>query len=106
MHGWTIDDTIQREYVDHPGRANEIDDLIRKHWGSTNAGKPNKPNRWPGMDLRKHARSLGVQYEEAYVQLYYWGVGRHIPGRWRTTTLNTKPCKRFMDSLPDRRSIS
>ncbi len=65
-----IQDTLQRDSIQAPGKKQAIDQLARQHWGTTKAGNPKRPNHWSGMNVRERATHLGNKYEELYVEAY------------------------------------
>lgn len=68
-----LEDTHQRAWVEQPGKEQEIEDKIVKHWGRTRGGKPNRPEHWSGMNIRERARAFGDAYEEKYLYDYRLG---------------------------------
>lgn len=64
------DVTHQRNFIDSPGKKQNIDKIIVKHWGTTNKGDPKRPKHWTGKNVLERARDLGLEYEELYNDVY------------------------------------
>lgn len=71
-HPNTIDRnlTTQRSFINSNERKRNIETSIRKHWGTTKEGKPNRPKHWTGKNIPARAHVLGPEYEELYFEAY------------------------------------
>jgi Family of unknown function (DUF5677) len=65
-----IDDTHHRSLFNAEGKKESINQLIVHNWGTTKAGKPNKPEHWSGLKVKERAKQLGSVYEELYIESY------------------------------------
>lgn len=65
-----INDSIQRTFVNYVGRKQKNEKTILRYWGKNKKGDPKRPKHWTGENVRERACSLGLKYEELYVEIY------------------------------------
>lgn len=65
-----IDISLQRAFINKPGKKQDIEKIVIKYWGRNKKGKPNYPRHWTGKDIKKRAEDLGFKYEELYIKCF------------------------------------
>ncbi len=65
-----INDSIQRTFVNNVSRKQKNEKTILRYRGKNKKGDPKRPKHWTGENVRERACSLGLKYEELYVEIY------------------------------------
>lgn len=60
----------ERAFVTEPANISNYDALRLKHWGTDRKGKTIKPTHWSKLNVAAQAKSLGLEYERLYTDVY------------------------------------
>lgn len=65
-----FDPKVRKDFVEAPGKQDEIENDVKALWGITSKGEPSWPGHWSHLNFKDRVKSFGAAYEQEYLEIY------------------------------------